>query len=302
MVRLWVRMEKLKNSKRTFPQSYNELVIDILTSPYEEVNKRTGVKIKTLRGSVTLKIDLSSGELPRIHLRKTYPHIAAAEVAWFLSADRDITWLKKYAKIWDKFTEYDGTIKNAYGYRWRKHFRRDQIKLAVEALKKDQTDRQTVIMAWDPANDGLGTGIEKNVPCPVGFTLSVVDCELHSTLLMRSSDVFVGLPYDIMGQAILMQVLATSIGVNMGTMTFTLAHPHIYENHISIAQTCFDNYFDTCVEYQHLPFPTNVLPENWTVEEVEADKDGFVGFYKNYGPLYCAKDFKMFNPKVDIVL
>jgi thymidylate synthase len=59
-------------------------------------------------------------------LRKIPIKIFVAEQMWFLMGENDPNiFLKKFTSIWDDFTEEDGTVKAAYGYRWRKYFGRD---------------------------------------------------------------------------------------------------------------------------------------------------------------------------------
>lgn len=228
-----------------FYDTYTELLASLLDEGTREVNQRTGVGVR-VGDPTSFVLDLSDDKLPMCGIRKTYPKTAAAEVAWFLQGRKDVSFIRKYAPIWDKFVEADGsTIEGAYGHRWRKHFGRDQVADAVTTLSCDPTDRRTVVMAWDPGQDGLGRP-SKNVPCPVGFTLSVTGGKLNSTLLIRSSDVFVGLPYDVMGHALLMKAIQTSISIQneaitgLGKMQVSLAHPHLYELHIDMAELALD--------------------------------------------------------------
>jgi thymidylate synthase len=199
-----------------------------------ETNARTGEVIRAL-DPFSFSLDLSDGKLPVCGVRKTFPRSAAAEVAWFLLGTKSSEFIRRYAPFWDKFLEEDGdTVAGAYGYRWRHHFGRDQIADAIATLQHDPTNRRVWISAWDPAQDGLGRP-SKNVPCPVGFTLSISEGRLNSALMIRSSDVFVGLPYDVMGHALLMAAAAQSLGSALGRMHVTLAHPHLYEKHLDMA-------------------------------------------------------------------
>lgn len=256
-----------------FGPVYRNLLWQLLSpSAVEEVNERTGATISVLPHPVHFNLDLRDGRLPLCGVRKTFPRTAAAEVAWFLLGSKDISFIREYAPIWDKFVEEDGTtVAGAYGHRWREHFGRDQVAKAIEALQANPTDRRVVVMAWDPGADGLGEP-SKNVPCPLGFTLSIVDGRLNSAIVLRSSDVFVGLPYDVMGHALLMAAICASIGglKGLGTMSVTLAHPHLYGVHEGMA-------FEALRMGD--PNDTRLLPP-WSVEQIEDDPHGYVANVK----------------------
>lgn len=275
----------------SFPYIYDELLEQLLNSPFSEINQRTGAEIKMLGGGASFKIDLTRQRVPVTGSRKLFPFVAAAEVAWFLKGEQDVTWLNQYAKIWDKFKE-PGTelVDAAYGHRWRFKFGRDQIKLAIEALKANFTDRRIWVQAWDPREDGLGAQGQRNVPCPIGFTFNIIDGLLHSSLFIRSSDVFVGLPYDVMGHAILMSNVAASIGLmGLGTMQVTLAHPHLYAAHYEMAHQCLHE--------QHHPVGPELYA--WSVDDVIKDPDAFVFTYRKSAQ---AVTWPTYAPKPELIL
>ncbi len=256
----------MSNMSLHFIDIYGHLLRWVMASP-EQINARTGHGVKVGRGGTSFRIDLSDGLLPITGTRKLFPKSAAAEVAWYLQGSQDVSWIRKHAPLWDKFVEADGkTIQAAYGHRWRAHFGRDQLLLAVRALAADQTDRRVFISAWDPAVDGLGAPNQKNVPCPTSFTFSVLDGELHSSLFLRSSDIFVGLPYDVMGHALLIDAVANTLGLTPGVAQFTLAHAHLYQDHWEMAQTCIDGPV----------IATEILLPSWSLQQIELNPDSYV--------------------------
>ena len=275
----------------TFYASYVSL-LDQLIHESIEVNQRTGHGIRALFGGISFTIDLQRNGLPVCGVRKLFPHIAAAETAWFVSGQQDTTWLRQHTKIWDKFLEDDGSIRAAYGYRWRRHFKRDQLALAIQALQKDPSDRRVLVSAWDPATDGLGSLGQKNVPCPAAFTLSITHGCLHSALFIRSSDVFMGLPYDVMGHTLLMQLIAHDLKVSLGTMTVTLAHAHLYEIHHASAVTALENTDD------HKSVGP-LLPTEWGIKDVEDFPNAYVKAVKNSLQRVW---WPTFSPKLDVVV
>ncbi|WGH15511.1 putative thymidylate synthase [Pseudomonas phage PA_LZ02] len=283
-----------------FYDAYGAIVAWVFSGDVE-TNARTGVRVKVGRGGTSFRVDLSDGMLPTVGFRKTFPKSAAAEVAWYLQGTQDATFIRKYAPLWDKFVELidikgglfmedravEG-VKAAYGYRWRSHFGRDQIRLAVEALRKDPSDRRCYVSAWDPAEDGLGALGQRNVPCPASFTFSVLNGELHSSFFIRSSDVFVGLPYDVMGHALLMDAVAHELRLRPGIMHVTLAHAHLYESH-----------WDLTVEMmkQEPVVPALQLP-GWTLSQVERAPDDYVVRYAEEAKQLT---WPAYNPRPEVV-
>ena len=273
---------------------YPWLVEHIMENGVDQLNERTGHSVKVAVGPVSFQIDMSDRRLPVPGLRKTYPFVAAAEAAWQVLGTQDISFLQKQGiKMWDKFEEdipgYDENgehtkrgIPAAYGHRYRQHFNgRDQFKCAVKALAKNRSDRQIWLTAWDPAHDGLGMTDIKNVPCPVGFNLMVIDQTLHCQMVLRSSDVMVGLPYDIMCQILTVDILRTSLWaelndeeVQLGMLGVTLCNAHIYDDHWEAAREALGLVKIT------QQFQGPLLP-HWDLEAVELGPDRYVQTFRD---------------------
>lgn len=277
--------------EQTFRDAYRALLSEIYSHGVWETNGRTGVKVKMLRGGHSFKLGLSDG-LPVAGNRRYWPHVAAAEVAWQFMGTRDPAFVLKHApKLWSKFVE-DGELKAAYGYRWREHFGRDQLALALEALRRDPSNRQVYLSAWDPGADGLGQpGQPKNIPCPVGFSLTRTGGFVHCSVFIRSSDVFVGLPYDVMAYALTLDAVAASLEARPGTLHVTLAHPHLYAPHLQATEDCLEGERSRWPVHQ-MPLPA--LP----VEEVERAPKRYVDHVKR---LADRVDWNPWNPAPDVI-
>ncbi len=273
---------------KPFHVHYRRLLTALLIEGVTEINRRTTQPVLTLPGGVGFRVDLGNEQVPVPGNRKVYPSTAAAEIAWFLQGTKSVAWLQNHVPMWNKFTEDDGrTIENAYGYRWRRHFGRDQINKAITTLLDDQSSRQVVICAWDPSTDGLGEK-SKNFPCPTHFTLNVVDQVLHSALFLRSSDVFVGLPYDVMGHAFLMDMFAVELGLAIGVLHITLAHAHLYQIHYDMAVTSIET--DGPGEYMTLP--------GRSLKYVMESPDMYVQEIKNQ---QVTVEWPDYNPKPEVI-
>ncbi len=214
----------------TFDTIYQGLLRKILDEGVEDLNQRTGHRTKSLPG-LTFQIDLEKEGFPVLTLRKNPIKSPIAEQVWFLSGDKDTEFLRKYTKMWDEFIEPDGTISSAYGYRWKNHFKRDQLGKLVELLKGDPSSRHGVIVTWDPGDDGYGGTPKKNVPCPFAFTVNIIGGRLHLHNVIRSNDMILGCPFDTFGFALLQCILAQELGVRPGIYTHTISNAHIYDIH-----------------------------------------------------------------------
>ena len=221
--------------KNQFDVQYQKLLREIMEHGFEEVNERTGHVCKSLPG-MTMKFDLAKG-FPLLTLRKIPLKVFIAEQVWFLMGGKNLEFLQKFTKIWDDFAEENNCVESAYGYRWRKHFGRDQVDGLVQLLSKDPSSRHGVILMWDPADDGLSSGTKKkNVPCPYTFTVQIIGGKLHLHLVIRSNDMMLGNPHDTAGFALLAHFLAEKLGAGVGFLTISISNAHIYDIHFDQAK------------------------------------------------------------------
>jgi thymidylate synthase len=220
-----------------FDLEYQKAILDIMNKGYEEYNERTGHKIKILPG-VNLRVEQG---FPLLTLRKIPVKLFVAEMIWFIMGSKNPEdFVNKYTGIWKDFTEVDGTVAAAYGYRWRKHFGRDQLGQLVKHLNVEPHSRQGVIVTWDPADDGLyGENLKstakKNVPCPYTFTVNIIGNKLHLHNIVRSNDMMLGCPHDVAGFSLLQYILAAKLGVKPGVYTHSISNAHIYDIHYAQA-------------------------------------------------------------------
>lgn len=270
-----------------FAEQYRSLLRSVLEEGYEEKNIRTGIRIKALAGGTSFKLNLSNEILPTCGLRKTRPYIAAAELAWCLQGHDHIRWLQQYTKTWNQFADSSGQLRQAYGHRWRTKFGIDQLTIGLQRLKDDPTDRRVWISSWDAGDDIRPIG-QKTVPCPVGFTLSTSPNRLNSTFVIRSSDLFYGLPYDVMRHAYLMAACVTELNLKLGFMLVTLAHPHLYEPQWEYAKVMVE---------QPAIIPEFKMPK-WTMEEILKNASVYVDQVKMSTVFF---DWPKYNPKSEVV-
>jgi thymidylate synthase len=220
-----------------FDEQYRELLRAIMDDGIEEENQRTGHLTRALPGMTLVSEDVAA-DFPLLTLRSIPVNLFVAEQVWFLTGERmPANFLNQFTRIWADFTNVAGVVSAAYGYRWRHHFGRDQLADLVALLESDPSSRQGVVIAWDPATDGLASGVQrKNVPCPYTFTVNIIGGRLNLHNTVRSNDVMLGLPHDVAGFALLQGILAARLGVRPGKYTHSISHAHIYDIHYEAAR------------------------------------------------------------------
>ena len=217
-----------------FDRKYSDCLRQILENGIEETNERTGHKVKALPG---LHFNITNG-FPLLSLRKIAPRVFAAEQVWFMLGSRKpVEFIDQYTKIWNDFTNLNGVVNSAYGFRWRNFFGRDQIGLLVKMLEKEPSSRHGVVITWDAASDGLNPDLKKkNVPCPLSFTVNIIGGKLHFHTIFRSNDMVVGCPFDVAGFALMQRILAARLGVGVGVYSHSISNAHIYDVHYEATQ------------------------------------------------------------------
>jgi len=236
-----------------FDQIYQSLLDQIMKDGISEVNARTGHETKAVPGA-HFSMDVGRDGFPLLTLRKIPVRIFVAEQVWFISGSRrPEDFLRDYTKIWDDFTNPGDVVTVAYGYRWRKHFGRDQLAKLVELLSEDPSSRHGVVVTWDPAADGLGGVVKKNVPCPYSFTVNIIDGRLHLHNIVRSNDMILGFPHDVAGFALLQAILAQKLGVKPGVYSHSISNAHVYDIHYDATEELISRRNEHPPVVLHLP-------------------------------------------------
>ncbi|MEX2054055.1 MAG: thymidylate synthase [Candidatus Colwellbacteria bacterium] len=273
-----------------FDQVYQSLIEQIMTDGISEVNTRTGHETKAIPGA-HFSIDIESEGFPLLTLRKIPVRIFVAEQVWFISGSRrPEDFLRDFTKIWDDFTNPGDVVTVAYGYRWRKHFGRDQLAKLIELLSKDPSSRHGVVVTWDPAADGLGGIVKKNVPCPYTFTVNIIDGRLHLHNMVRSNDMILGFPHDVAGFALLQIILSQKLGVRPGVYSHSISNAHIYDIHYDAAKELMGRENDHQLVTVHLPDNSFERAEEKDPKLVEEILDDISSQYK---PLEAIKGLKI---------
>lgn len=132
-----------------------------------------------------------------------------------------------------EFANKFGNLGDVYGAQWRHWQTRngetiDQIKDVIETIKNNPDSRRMIVTAWNPEDVPLSA----LPPCHTLFQFYVNDGKLSCQLYQRSADVFLGVPFNIAGYALLTHMIARETGLEVGEFVHTLGDAHIYLNHL----------------------------------------------------------------------
>lgn len=264
----------------SFDSIYKSLVKDIMKSGVREVNKRTGHETASLPG-LSFSFDINSDGFPLLTLRKIPLKLFIAEQVWFISgARKPEIFLRDFTHIWDDFTNPGDVVTVAYGYRWRRHFGRDQLGLLIKLLENDSSSRHGVVVTWDPSSDGLGGVSKSNIPCPYTFTVNIIGGKLNMLNVVRSNDMILGFPHDIAGFALLQCILAQRLRVKPGVYTHSIGNAHIYSTHYEAANELINRPSSKRKIEIKLPENSFERAENMEPDLVHEIYNNFSGQYK----------------------
>lgn len=105
----------------------------------------------------------------------------------------------------------------------------DQLQSVIAKLQDDPCSRQAVMSIYNADDITIGAG-GKNTPCTLTLQFLIRDNALHLIVNMRSSDVYIGLTYDIFVFTMLQEYVARQLDVPLGLYFHNAASLHAYES------------------------------------------------------------------------
>lgn len=141
-----------------------------------------------------------------------------AEWLWISLGRNDVGSIARFNKQIAQFSDDGVRFAGAYGPPLR-----DQLPYLAKNLKNDDTSRQAVLTIWRP-----NPGPSKDIPCTVALQFKIRKDKLNVTATMRSSDVWLGVPYDAFNFSQIGNALAGALGVEMGRVVMNLCSSHVY--------------------------------------------------------------------------
>ena len=212
-------------------KQYLDLLQHVLDNGTDK-SDRTGTGTRSVFG-YQMRFNLADG-FPVLTTKKLHLKSIIHELLWFLAGDTNIRYLKENGvRIWDEWADENGDLGRVYGAQWRSWRGAngetiDQIRNLVQQIQTNPNSRRLIVSAWNPAEvDSMAPP-----PCHALFQFYVANGKLSCQLYQRSADIFLGVPFNIASYALLLHLVAATVGLQVGEFIHTLGDAHIYVNHL----------------------------------------------------------------------
>lgn len=190
----------------------------------------------------TIEVDMRRPVLT-VPARKLSYQFMAAEAYWILTGDDRVDSIAPYNKNISNFSDDGEKFFGAYGPKIL-----DQLDYVAAKLVADPGSRQAGLTIWreNPPET-------KDVPCTVAIFFSIRGTQLNCHVFMRSSDAWLGVPYDVFNFSMLSHLVCCMVNTKTwelnansteerilytpGTLYLTAASSHIYAEHFEAAQS-----------------------------------------------------------------
>ena len=224
--------------------------------------ERTGNRTDTDTVSIfghQMKHDMRYG-FPLLTTKKVFTRGIIHELLWLLSGDTNIKYLlDNDVHIWDEWADENGDLGPVYGKQWRswpsvafddeiqdgevleistQHYadRYDQISNVIDTLKTNPDCRRILVSAWN-----VGQLDEMALqPCHTLFQFKSIEVNgqryLDLQLYQRSTDWFLGVPFNIASYALLLMMVAQQVDMIPRRFIHTFGDTHLYVNHLEQAK------------------------------------------------------------------
>lgn len=160
-----------------------------------------------------------------VDFRKWNPTYAKREWDWYISQNRSVEELKKFAPIWDKMHNGNNIVNSNYGYQWN---RNNQLYGCIGELKRDNNSRRATLTILDSKERYAHT---YDTPCTFGIQFRIINNKLCMSVLMRSNDLWYGFCNDQYCFSLLQEMVAKELNLKIGWYYHFATDLHLYERH-----------------------------------------------------------------------
>jgi len=230
---------------------------DLLRQVLVKLIKR-GTRVEATRGwnrelgGVALKLTNPRARLSHT-AKKGKVFSGVGELTWYLAKSKDAKFVSYYIKDYEKDAEKDGTIHGAYGPRLFGLRGNNQIQNVLDLLRGKPTSRRAVVQLFDAADLD---GDFKDIPCTCSLQFMARSNRLDLVTFMRSNDAYLGLPHDVFSFTMIQEILARSLGYDLGVYTHFVGSLHLYDENATNARKYIDEGWQATEHAAMPPMPT----------------------------------------------
>lgn len=183
----------------------------------------------------TIEVDMRRPVLRVVDRSLSY-RFMAAEAFWILTGDDRVETIAPYNSRIAEFSDDGERFFGAYGPKIRA-----QLPYIIEKLNADEDSRQAGLTIWRECPPNT-----KDVPCTVAIFFAIRGGKVNAHVFMRSSDVWLGVPYDVFNFSMLGHLVCGLLNehrdpksyVSPGKLFLTAASSHLYEVNWDDAKLC----------------------------------------------------------------
>lgn len=189
-----------------------------------------------------LKFDILNNGFPLLTTKKMFFKGIVEELLWFLRGSVNSKELEeKGVNIWkgnssreyldaNGFNHYDeGYLGPIYGFQWRSfNGIIDQLKYVLTELQLENS-RRIIMTAWNPCQ----LKEQALPPCHILYNFYKNNECLSCMMYMRSTDLFLGLPFNIASTALLTLIIAKVSGMKTKDIAISMCDCHLYDEHLT---------------------------------------------------------------------
>jgi len=137
-----------------------------------------------------------------------------------------------YGKQWVDWPTYEALGADELGGIFRQGPGINQVADLVESLRCNPGGRRHIVEGWNVAElDRMALP-----PCHKTYQFHVSGSRLSCQLYQRSCDVALGLPFNLLGAALLTRMVADQAGYEAGELIWTGGDTHLYLNHAELVE------------------------------------------------------------------
>lgn len=220
----------------------------LMTAPRDQLTR----EVLSLSANFDMKYPVILSQARKLNYK-----FMAAEALWILNGSNRVDDIVPWNKNLLEFSDDGKTFAGAYGPPLSA-----QLEYLVESLACDRSTRQAVATIWrqNPPKS-------KDIPCTVAMVYHLRDNQLHAHVYMRSSDLWLGWPYDMfnftMLAARLLALYRAKTGERpvLGNLYWTAASAHLYERNREQARAVLAEPWYNKADTAYPPFPEALLQD-----------------------------------------